>query len=51
MLLLDDLWRDLTALVRDKHPQLLDDIEGVSEETTNGGNSLSLFQKWNSKSK
>lgn len=34
-MLLDD-GGDLTALVHDKHPALLDDIKGVSEETTTG---------------
>jgi adenosylhomocysteinase len=34
-MLLDD-GGDLTALVHDKHPGLLDDIKGVSEETTTG---------------
>ena len=34
-LLLDD-GGDLTKLVHDKHPDLLDDIKGVSEETTTG---------------
>lgn len=34
-MLLDD-GGDLTALVHDKHPELLKDIKGVSEETTTG---------------
>ncbi len=34
-LLLDD-GGDLTAIVHDRYPQLLDDIHGVSEETTTG---------------
>jgi adenosylhomocysteinase len=34
-MLLDD-GGDLTGLVHDKHPQLLKDIKGVSEETTTG---------------
>ncbi|MBU6389454.1 adenosylhomocysteinase [Patescibacteria group bacterium] len=34
-LLLDD-GGDLTALVHDRHPELLDKIKGVSEETTTG---------------
>jgi adenosylhomocysteinase len=34
-MLLDD-GGDLTGLVHDKHPELLDDIRGVSEETTTG---------------
>ena len=38
-LLLDD-GGDLTALVHDKHPHLLEDIRGVSEETTTGVKAL-----------
>ena len=38
-LLLDD-GGDLTALVHDKHPHLLDEIRGVSEETTTGVKAL-----------
>ncbi len=34
-MLLDD-GGDLTAVVHDKHPELLDDIRGLSEETTTG---------------
>ncbi|HEX5514794.1 MAG TPA: adenosylhomocysteinase, partial [Gammaproteobacteria bacterium] len=34
-MLLDD-GGDLTQLIHDKHPELLDDIRGVSEETTTG---------------
>lgn len=34
-MLLDD-GGDLTGLVHDKHPELLDEIKGVSEETTTG---------------
>jgi len=34
-MLLDD-GGDLTGLVHDKHPELLDDIRGLSEETTTG---------------
>jgi adenosylhomocysteinase len=34
-LLLDD-GHDLTALVHEKHPEMLKDIKGVSEETTTG---------------
>jgi adenosylhomocysteinase len=38
-MLLDD-GGDLTALVHDKHPDLLKDIKGVSEETTTGVKAL-----------
>ncbi|HEY5442610.1 MAG TPA: adenosylhomocysteinase [Candidatus Saccharimonadales bacterium] len=38
-MLLDD-GGDLTALVHDKHPELLKDIKGVSEETTTGVKAL-----------
>ncbi len=41
-MLLDD-GGDLTALVHDKHPQLLQDIKGVSEETTTGVKQLNRF--------
>jgi adenosylhomocysteinase len=41
-MLLDD-GGDLTALVHDKHPQLLKDIKGVSEETTTGVKQLNKF--------
>ncbi|MEK7594551.1 MAG: adenosylhomocysteinase [Patescibacteria group bacterium] len=34
---------DLTALIHDKHPDLLDDIKGVSEETTTGVMQLNQF--------
>jgi adenosylhomocysteinase len=43
-MLLDD-GGDLTALVHDKHPQLLEDIKGVSEETTTGVKQLVKFLK------
>lgn len=43
-MLLDD-GGDLTALVHDKHPELLDDIKGVSEETTTGVKQLDKFFK------
>jgi len=43
-LLLDD-GGDLTALVHDKYPELLDDILGVSEETTTGVHSLYKMAK------
>lgn len=41
-MLLDD-GGDLTALVHDKHPDLLKDIMGVSEETTTGVKQLDKF--------
>ena len=41
-MLLDD-GGDLTALVHDKHPELLKDIKGVSEETTTGVKQLNQF--------
>ncbi len=41
-MLLDD-GGDLTALVHDKHPQLLKDIKGVSEETTTGVKQLDKY--------
>ena len=41
-MLLDD-GGDLTALVHDKHPDLLDEIKGVSEETTTGVKQLNEF--------
>ncbi|HEX5744478.1 MAG TPA: adenosylhomocysteinase [Candidatus Saccharimonadales bacterium] len=41
-MLLDD-GGDLTALVHDKHPDLLKDIKGVSEETTTGVKQLNKF--------
>ena len=41
-MLLDD-GGDLTALVHDKHPELLKDIKGVSEETTTGVKQLNKF--------
>ena len=41
-MLLDD-GGDLTALVHDKHPKLLDNIKGVSEETTTGVKQLNEF--------
>src|SRR6185312_17412401 len=43
-LLLDD-GGDLTRLVHDKHPDLLKDIKGVSEETTTGVMQLNEFFK------
>ncbi|MDB5182769.1 MAG: ahcY [Candidatus Saccharibacteria bacterium] len=43
-MLLDD-GGDLTALVHDKHPELLTEIKGVSEETTTGVKALNkLFE-------
>lgn len=41
-MLLDD-GGDLTALVHDKHPELLDEIKGVTEETTTGVKQLNRF--------
>ena len=41
-MLLDD-GGDLTALVHDKHPQLLKEIKGVSEETTTGVKQLNQY--------
>jgi adenosylhomocysteinase len=41
-MLLDD-GGDLTALVHDKHPELLKDIKGVSEETTTGVKQLDKY--------
>jgi adenosylhomocysteinase len=41
-MLLDD-GGDLTALVHDKHPKLLNEIRGVSEETTTGVKQLHRF--------
>ncbi|HSW85608.1 MAG TPA: adenosylhomocysteinase [Candidatus Saccharimonadales bacterium] len=41
-MLLDD-GGDLTALVHDKHPKLLDHIKGVSEETTTGVKQLNKY--------
>jgi adenosylhomocysteinase len=43
-LLLDD-GGDLTAVVHDKHPELLGEILGVSEETTTGIKQLRSWQK------
>ncbi len=43
-LLLDD-GGDLTAFVHDKHPELLQDIRGVTEETTTGVKQLHKFFK------
>jgi adenosylhomocysteinase len=43
-MLLDD-GGDLTALVHDKHSELLQDIRGVSEETTTGVKQLNRFFK------
>lgn len=41
-MLLDD-GGDLTALVHDKHPNLLKEVKGVSEETTTGVKQLNKF--------
>ncbi len=41
-MLLDD-GGDLTTLVHDKHPELLDNIKGVSEETTTGVKQLDKY--------
>ncbi len=41
-MLLDD-GGDLTALVHDKHPKLLEEIKGISEETTTGVKQLNQF--------
>ncbi len=41
-MLLDD-GGDLTKLVHDKHPELLGDIKGVSEETTTGVHQLNQY--------
>jgi adenosylhomocysteinase len=43
-MLLDD-GGDLTALVHDKHPELLKEIKGVTEETTTGVKQLDRFLK------
>lgn len=43
-MLLDD-GGDLTALVHDKHPELLKEIKGVSEETTTGVKQLERYLK------
>jgi adenosylhomocysteinase len=43
-MLLDD-GGDLTRLVHDKHPELLSEIKGVSEETTTGVKQLDKFFK------
>src|SRR5579884_693365 len=43
-MLLDD-GGDLTGLVHDKHPQLLEHIRGVTEETTTGVKQLARFLK------
>lgn len=43
-MLLDD-GGDMTALIHDKHPELLDDIKGVSEETTTGVKQLDKYFK------
>jgi adenosylhomocysteinase len=43
-MLLDD-GGDLTALVHDKHPELLAEIKGVTEETTTGVKQLERFFK------
>ena len=41
-MILDD-GGDLTALIHDKHPELLDEIKGVTEETTTGVKQLNQF--------
>jgi adenosylhomocysteinase len=43
-MLLDD-GGDLTSLVHEKHPELLDEIKGVTEETTTGVKQLDRFFK------
>jgi len=43
-ILLDD-GGDLTAIIHDKYPHLLDDIKGLSEETTTGVHRLYEMQK------
>jgi len=43
-MLLDD-GGDLTAVMHDKYPQLLDDVRGVSEETTTGVKALLRMQR------
>lgn len=43
-MILDD-GGDLTALVHDKHPELLKDIKGITEETTTGVKQLDRFMK------
>ncbi|HSX23966.1 MAG TPA: adenosylhomocysteinase, partial [Candidatus Saccharimonadales bacterium] len=43
-MLLDD-GGDLTALVHDKHPELMKDIKGVTEETTTGVKQLNEWLK------
>jgi adenosylhomocysteinase len=43
-MLLDD-GGDLTALVHDEHPELLEEIKGVTEETTTGVKQLDRFLK------
>ncbi|MES2971311.1 MAG: adenosylhomocysteinase [Patescibacteria group bacterium] len=45
-MILDD-GGDLTALVHDKHPELLDAIKGVTEETTTGVKQLNSYLKEN----
>ncbi len=45
-MLLDD-GGDLTALVHDKHPDLLTEVKGVSEETTTGVKQLNQYVKEN----
>jgi adenosylhomocysteinase len=45
-MLLDD-GGDMTGLVHNKHPELLEDIKGVSEETTTGVMQLDRFFKEN----
>ena len=43
-MILDD-GGDLTALVHQKHPELLKDIKGLSEETTTGVHRLKVMEK------
>jgi adenosylhomocysteinase len=43
-MILDD-GGDLTALVHDKHPELLKEIKGITEETTTGVHQLDRFLK------
>lgn len=45
-MILDD-GGDLTALVHDKHPELLEEIRGITEETTTGVKQLDKFFKEN----
>ena len=43
-MILDD-GGDLTAIVHQRHPELLDDIKGLSEETTTGIKALVKMHK------